>query len=81
MKWVAILAQILAALLRGFLGQKSETKAQQVSGEMAAENEIQQAAAERGKNAQKNADTVAGLSDDELDRLLVSDGKQPPPAG
>ncbi len=79
MKWVAILAEILAAMLRGVLGQKSETKAQQVSGELATLNEIQTAAAERGKNAQKNADTVAALSDDELDELLVSEQKQPPP--
>lgn len=65
-----VLIAFVVSLIKGVLGEYSRDKAQQVSGEVATENKIIEAAGERAKDAAKNAEVIAELSDDDLDNLM-----------
>lgn len=68
--FVSAVINFLVSLIKGVLAERARDKANQVSGELAAENEILEAAAERGRGAKQVSEDVSGMSDDELDKRM-----------
>lgn len=69
--WTKLLVDFFVGLIKGILGERSRDKAHQVSGELAVENKVVEAANERAKDAKKVAEDISGLSDDELDKRML----------
>lgn len=63
---VTALGNFLIGLFKGWLGERSRDKANQVAGEVVTENKIIQAAGERAKDANETLTELSSLDDDAL---------------
>lgn len=65
-KWLTVLAEFFAALMKAWLGEKSRDNANKEAGAAAARQSGAEDALERAKHVQETRDDISSLSDDAL---------------
>lgn len=67
----SLIVNFFVGMFKSWLGEKSRDKANQVSGEIAAEHGVVVAANERAKDAKEVHEDISRLSDDDLDNRML----------